>query len=1020
MPANLGTESVTVQHPLTRYASQAGWIIVPKEEAPTLRRGESGLFFYNLLKQKLQDLNPGVVTPEMADDIIHRLESVRNNIEGNSEILSWLRGERSVHVEAEKRHRNITLIDFKDASKNAFHVTEEWQYTNGSHTNRADDVFLINGIPIAIVECKSAKKHNAMEEALIQIRRYHKETPEMVTLPQVFDFSHLIEFFYGVTWNLDRKNIFVWKAVAGDEKGKGADSSKNGLLSPALSSGGGEGEAAAGPGGPANRQAGTPALQSYEAKVKAFFAPLHVLEMIKEWILFFVKDDELQKTILRQHQTRAAVKVVGRCADEAKKTGLVWHTQGSGKTFTMIIAARLILEQQDVFGKATVILVIDRNELEGQLMGWVERLLGELQTKDIKIEHAHSKARLVELLKSDFRGLIVTMIHKFESADKNLCVRPDVYVLIDEAHRSTGGDLGTYLMAALPKATLIGFTGTPIDLTAYGKGTFKVFAKEDEQGYLDKYSIAESIEDKTTLKLRYTHAPNEICLPDELLEDEFFKLAEREAITDVEDLNRILDRAVKLKIFMKSDKRVPAVAKFVAEHFKKNVQPLGYKAFLVAVDREACALYKQELDKLLPPEWSRPIYIKVHNDPEKLPLVAKYQSSESDEKTARQNFPKRDHNPQILIVTDKLLTGYDAPILYCMYLDKPMRDHVLLQAIARVNRPYEEQNPDGGVREKPCGLIVDFVGVLGKLKKALRFDSKDVSGVVEDLDILFADFNRRMTGPAKNYLALATGKMDDTAVERAIDAFEDKKKREAFYKFFKELENLYEILSPDPSLRDFITDYGRLAALYEVVRNAYGAKTTFLGDVAKKTEQLIRNTAGYSGLAGITKPVVIDEKMLAKIRESQASDTNKVINLVKSIQETVTEKGTVAPYLITIGERAEAIREQYDERQVSTEEARKQLELLAAESIEAGKAKTESGLDDDTFALYWELKRHIYKEPKKLAVALSEPFRRFPNFASNADEMRQLKAELYKLLLPVAQGKKMVEIAERLVKVRTP
>jgi len=974
MPANLGTESVTVQHPLTRYAGQAGWTIVPKEEAPTLRRGESGLFFYNLLKQKLQDLNPGVVTPEMADDIIHRLESVRNNIEGNSEILSWLRGERSVHVEAEKRHRNITLIDFKDASKNTFHVTEEWQYTNGSHTNRADDVFLINGIPIAVVECKSAKKHNAMEEALIQIRRYHKETPEMVTLPQVFDFSHLIEFFYGVTWNLDRKNIFVWK---------------------------------------------DPDKLNYEAKVKAFFAPLRVLEMIKEWILFFVKDDELQKTILRQHQTRAAVKVVGRCADEAKKTGLVWHTQGSGKTFTMITAARLILEGQDIFGKATVMLVIDRNELEGQLMGWVERLLGELQTKDIKIEHAHSKARLVELLKSDFRGLIVTMIHKFESADKNLCVRPDVYVLIDEAHRSTGGDLGTYLMAALPKATLIGFTGTPIDLTAYGKGTFKVFAKEDEQGYLDKYSIAESIEDKTTLKLRYTHAPNTICLPDELLEEEFFKLAEREAITDVESLNRILDRAVKLKTFLKSDKRVPAVAKFVAEHFKKNVQPLGYKAFLVAVDREACALYKQELDKLLPPEWSRPIYIKVHNDPEKQPLVAKYQLNEADEKTARLNFPKRAQEPQILIVTDKLLTGYDAPILYCMYLDKPMRDHVLLQAIARVNRPYEEQNPDGGVREKPCGLIVDFVGVLGKLKKALRFDSKDVSGVVENLDVLFADFIRRMTGPAKDYLAIATGRMDDKAVERAIDAFEDKKKREAFYKFFKELENLYEILSPDPGLRDFITDYGRLATLYEVVRNAYGAKTTFLGDVAKKTEQLIRDTAGYSGLTKTAKPVVIDEKMLAKIRESQASDTNKVINLVKGIQITVTEKGTVAPYLITIGERAEAIREQYDERQVSTEQARQQLELLANEAIEAEKAKSESGLDDDTFTLYWELKRHIYKEPKKLAVALSEPFRRFPNFASNADEMRQLKAELYKLLLPVAQGKKMVEIAERLVKVLT-
>jgi len=143
------------------------------------------------------------------------------------------------------------------------------------------------------------------------------------------------------------------------------------------------------------------------------------------------------------------------------------------------------------------------------------------------------------------------MIHKFDNSDKNLCVRKNVFALIDEAHRSTGGDLGNFLMAALPNATLIGFTGTPIDLTAYGKGTFKVFAKEDEQGYLDKYSIAESIEDGTTVCLRYTHAPNEICLPENILEEEFLIIAEAEGVTNIEDMNRVLDRAVKIKTFLK-------------------------------------------------------------------------------------------------------------------------------------------------------------------------------------------------------------------------------------------------------------------------------------------------------------------------------------------------------------------------------------------------------------------------------------------------------------------------------------
>lgn len=236
------------------------------------------------------------------------------------------------------------------------------------------------------------------------------------------------------------------------------------------------------------------------------------------------------------------------------------------------------------------------------------------------------------------------------------------------------------------------------------------------------------------------------------------------------------------------------------------MQPLGYKAFLVGVDREACALYKQALDKLLAPESVVPIYTPAQNDSERFPLVAKYQVSAADEIKYRKMFIKPGQNPQILIVTDKLLTGYDAPILYCMYLDKPMRDHVLLQAIARVNRPYEEE----GSIKKPCGFVLDFIGIFSKLKKALAFDSKEVSGIIENIDVLFARFKDLMTGKALEYLSLTRGVMDDKAVERAIDAFADKDKREEFYAFFKEVETLYEILSPSSELRDFIEPFADL------------------------------------------------------------------------------------------------------------------------------------------------------------------------------------------------------------------
>ena len=381
----------------------------------------------------------------------------------------------------------------------------------------------------------------------------------------------------------------------------------------------------------------------------------------------------------------------------------------------------------------TVLLVVDRNELEGQLSGWVDRILGEMNQSGIQVRRANNCSELEDLLRADFRGLIITMIHKFDGIPARLNLRPDIFVLIDEAHRSTGGDLGNYLMGALPNATFIGFTGTPIARTDKGEGTFKTFGLQDPDGYLDKYPISESIKDRTTLKLSHSLAPSEVVLDSELLEKEFLSLAETEGIADIDDLNRALDRAVNLKTFLKGDQRVGKVAAFVAKHFRDYIEPLGYKAFLVAVDREACAKYKRALDQHLPAEFSQVIYTKSSNDVVERPLVAELQLDEASEKAVRKEFPKANSLPKILIVTDKLLTGYDAPILYCMYLDKPMRDHVLLQAVARVNRPYQDAR---GV-EKPCGLIIDFVGVLKDLKKALAFDSEDYSGVIEDLDVLF-------------------------------------------------------------------------------------------------------------------------------------------------------------------------------------------------------------------------------------------------------------------------------------------
>jgi type I restriction enzyme R subunit len=901
-----------------------------------------------------------VVTVDTVDGVIGRIEGVRTTIEGNAEVLAWLRGERTVHVERERRQRNVTVIDFTHAAHNRFQVTEEWSYTNGQRTNRADAVFLVNGIPVAVVETKGARRRDAIEAGLAQIRRYHRDTPELMTAPQVFDLTHLLDFYYGVTWSLDRKDLFNWK----DEE-------------------------------PGN----------FEKKVKRFFARERFLKLLGDWIVFFKKDDELRKVVLRQHQTRAVEKVVERAFDPARRRGLVWHTQGAGKTLTMMAAAQQILANP-VFEKPTVLMLVDRNELESQLFQ-------NLRAYGLPFEPATSKARLRELLRAGYRGLIVSTIHKFDQADANLCPRTNVFVFVDEAHRTTTGDLGNYLVGALPNATLIGFTGTPIDRIAYGRGTFKVFGRDDERGYLDKYSIAESIEDGATLPLHYTLAPNDIRVPREQLEREFLDLSEAEGVSDIEELNRILDRAVHLKAFLKAADRVEQVAAFVARHFRENVEPLGYKAFLVGVDREACALYKQALDRHLPPEDSVVVYTSAQNDE---PLLARYRLGEDEEKRVRQAFLKPGGPPKILIVTEKLLTGFDAPILYCLYLDKPMRDHTLLQAIARVNRPYERE----GELRKPAGFVLDFVGMFERLEKALAFDSDVVGSVVKNLDVLKERFAKLMAEQASPYLALCEGYLDDKAVERAIEAFGEKDRRETFYRLVTELETLYEIISPDVFLREHLERYGRLAALHQVVRNAFDRPGTLDRDVARKTEWLIRERAASYGLATTMPLVRIDAETLAALKRDGESSTGRVFNLGRSLAHAAAAAAAQQPYLVPIGERAAAVLDAFDDRQLTTRQALQELERLFAKFVQAQQERARTGLDLGAFTIYWILKQADVAEPEALASALDGAFRRFPEHAHRAEDRRQLKAELYKVLLPKVGTERMVELADRFLRLQRP
>ncbi len=964
------SEARSVQFPMVAHAEEIGWTPLSPDEAMARRGAEDAMLFRDELRAKLREFNPWL-TDDAIRQIIEKLEALRPNIEGNREMLQWLRGERGWYDETEKRRRFVKVLDFDRADANVFHVTWEWRLKPPARKgNRADVIFLINGLPVCIVEHKNPQSGDAIDRAVVQLRRYEIETPELIAAPQLFNVTHLLDYWYGVTWNATRRAMARWKEKP-DE--------------------------------------------AYRFAVQSFFERTEFLRTLQQWILFYVEDNELRKSVLRQHQRRAIDAVIERCADPAKRRGLIWHTQGSGKTFTLLTGARLLLEDKDTFRNATVIVIVDRTELEGQLKGWVDRLLGEMQQLDIPVERADSKAHLQRLLDRDFRGLIVSMIHKFEEIRKQSSLRDNIFVFIDEAHRSVARELGTYLMAALPNATIVGFTGTPIAKTAQGQGTFKIFGIDDPAGYLDKYSIKESIEDETTVPIRHMLAPSEMTVPAERLDKEFFELAAAEGITDVDELNHVLEKAVALRTFLKADNRISNVAKFVADHFKDNVEPLGYKAFLVAVDREACAKYKRELDKLLPPEWVVPVYSSMPSDIVERELVARYQLSEEQEDNTRQSFKKPDQLPKLLIVTDKLLTGYDAPLLYCMYLDKPMRDHVLLQAIARVNRPYED---DSGER-KHIGLIVDFVGVLRELKKALQFDSAEVSGVIEGLDLLMADFLRKIVIARDSYLEAADGIGEDERLERIVyGRFREADERKRFFNDYKALEDLWEILSPSAELRDHITTFKHLAKLYMAVRNAYSTQLGFTADLAHKTRRLIEESSEHTGLERFSKSVTFDAATLKKLQGDDGPDEGKVFNLVRGLQQEAEDEPERAAVLQSLKARAERILNDMMNGLSSARAAMDQLGQLTEEKEAAEIAQRDSGLSPRAFAVYWALRNDtslvaVGIDPMHLAREAQTLLDAYPNAAVNAQDKRNLRTGLYRPLLALEPSdlKRVVEAA---------
>jgi type I restriction enzyme R subunit len=381
------------------------------------------------------------------------------------------------------------------------------------------------------------------------------------------------------------------------------------------------------------------------------------------------------------------------------------------------------------------------------------------------------------------------------------------------------------------------------------------------------------------------------------------------------------------------------------------------------------------------------VYTGSNNDSA---LLKEFHLDPKKERQIRKSFGKLEQFPKILIVTEKLLTGFDAPVLYAMYLDKPMRDHTLLQAIARVNRPYENETRE---MVKPHGFVLDFVGIFDKLEKALAFDSDEVNAIVKDLKLLKVLFQNKMESKAPGYLGLIECQFNDKDVDTLIEHFRDPERRKEFFKEYKEIEMLYEIISPDAFLRPFIEDYTTLSAIYDVVRKAYTRRLMVDRDFQAKTNALVQESVGSGPLYAPDDIVPINGETLDIMKRRKSGDSVKVINLIKSI-ERVAEDSSDDPFLVAMADRARAVQEQFEQRQTGTAEALEELLGEVRRNEARKKEQAERGFDGLTHFVFERLQAFGVADAETVSRNIKQAFIEFPNWQHSEKSLRELRKKV--------------------------
>lgn len=860
-------------------AVHGGWAFVPGTEA---REDNSHYILAPAVRAALERLNPEIgARPILADEVLQRLQAVvvgarqGNMLAANEEYRSWLAGDRSMPFGENGEHVPVRLIDLDDPATNSFVVSTEVTFTQGQVERRFDLVFWVNGLPLVVGEAKTATRPAySWVDAASQIHDDYEKNVPMFFVPNVLSFgTDGKDYRYGSVG----MPIDLW----GPWREEGDNLA--------------------------------PSLEAVGAAVDAMLKPEVILDFLRFFAVFATdKKHRKIKVIARYQQFQATNQIVDRVVQGRIKKGLIWHFQGSGKSLLMVFAANR-LRAHPALKSPTVVIVVDRIDLDTQITA-------TFNATDVpNMVSTDSRDELHTLLRQGTRKVIITTIHKFDEAGGVLDDRDNIIVLVDEAHRTQEGDLGHQMRSALPNAFLFGLTGTPINRA--DRNTFWAFgAEEDASGYMSKYSFSDSIRDGATLPLHFEPRLVELRVDREALDAAFEALAE--GLTDNEKAH-LARRTGAPDRLIKARERVEAVAADIASHYRANVEPNGLKAQVVVIDKEACVLYKKALDEHLLPDESAIVMSMDARDPQEWKEA--YGLDKDAEAKLLDRFREPNDPLKVLIVTAKLLTGFDAPILQAQYLDRPLRDHNLLQAICRTNRPHPG---------KPYGLIVDYLGVFDDVARALEFDDKSVRQVITNLSEVKAQLAPAMQGALSFFPGvdrLVEGHVGLMAAQQCLPNIETRDKFAAAYTF---LSRLWEALSPDPILTQYRDDYRWLSDVYESVRPFDPAGQLVWHRLGPKTLELVNEHVHVDVVREDLDPIDLEAELLESLGEmidgAEAKKRAKHLNILLAAR---LGRHKDDPRFVAIGERLEILRDKFSAGLLNSIEFLQALLELAKETV---------------------------------------------------------------------------------------